>query len=694
MTEMSGFSLGVDTGGTFTDAVLVDRLSKRIISSAKSLTTKDALYAGITSAITQCIDDMPKTFSPGMISMVCLSTTLATNAITEGYGGSVCQIMIGYDRQMFEKHRFFEELASDDIIWLPGGHNLQGEEVSPLDGNTARKEILRRLGRVDAFAVSGYFGTRNPDHELQVKSIIENLSKIPITCAHELTNRLNAVSRAVTVGHNARLIPLIKDLLSHIARSLKQLRINAPLMVVKGDGTIVPSVLAVQRPIETILSGPAASCVGASNLTGEKDVWVADMGGTTTDIALLKNSRPAINPEGAYISHRRSMVEAVDIHTVGIGGDSKIGIGRQADILIGPKRVIPLCLLAEHHADVLSHLKRMVKEEQCEDGGEQFLVLRRSPAEYLDLEHRELLTYIGQKPLPLLAFTQDRKKFINLRRIRQLEKKYFLQLSGFTPTDALHVLGKMQVWNKETSVLGATLLAARLEMSATTFCNAVLKTMTDRLVREMIGKALESKTGLPNWDNEITACEMLDLASKNLPDSELACSFKLKKPMVAIGAPVEAYMPMVAQSLNTRLILPEHASVANAFGAATAGIMQRKRAVVRMMEGGLFFRVHLPDGVADLPDLESAKAHAQERMISYVVQQAESAGAVNIRTEIFWQDHTGKLPAGVSQEVFLDVELEVSACGEVHTGNAGIRPSTKKGEIPLKEEKCMHLRVK
>lgn len=664
MSKLEGFSLGVDTGGTFTDAVLVDRASRKIVSAAKAITTKHDLFWGISSAIESCIKGMPKDFLPRQVTMVCLSTTLATNAITEGHGGSVCEILIGYDRHLFQKQGFLEEMVSDDLVWLTGGHDLQGDEVEPLDEKSAKREILRWCNKVDAFAISGYFGIRNPEHELRVKSMVEQLTNLPVTCAHELTSRLNSVSRAVTVGHNAKLIPLIKDLLSDIDRSLKQLNISAPLMVVKGDGAIVPADLAVQRPIETILSGPAASCVGACYLTEQRDVWVADMGGTTTDIALLKNGHPAINPEGAYISHRRSMVEAADIHTIGIGGDSTVDISRQGEIVIGPRRATPLCLLAEKYPNVLTILNGQVSEEKWEKHSDQFVTAWRPSNGHLGEADQLLIERLEKNPSAFLALIQDRKKFVTQRRIEQLEKNFLVHRSGFTPTDALHAIGQMTLWNKDASILGATLLSNRLGMGVLEFCESVLKTVRNKLVREIISKAMEPTTGLPKWDKEPTASGMIDIALNHPGNEELACTFKLKKKLVAIGAPVKAYMPSVAAGLSTDLILPEYAHVANAFGAATAGIIQRGQAVIRMMEGGLFFRAHLPEGIKDFSSLEEAKKYTNDHLKSYVTDLAKQVGVSNIKVDTTCSNHRGKLAAGSHQEVFLDTELFATAYGD------------------------------
>ena len=657
-------SLGVDTGGTFTDAVVVDRSTRRILSASKSLTTKKNLFEGIFSAINQCLEEGSGLFSRDNISIVCLSTTLATNAITEGYGGSVCEILIGYDQNILKQQGFIKELVADEVIWLSGGHDIQGDEAAPLDEFTAIQAIKKCSKRVEAFAVSGYFGIRNPEHELRVKALVQKLTDIPVTCAHELTRHLNSVSRAVTVGHNARLIPLLKNLLLDIERALKELDIVAPLMIVKGNGAVVPAEWAAQRPIETMLSGPAASCVGACNMTGSRDVWVADMGGTTTDIALLKNGRPAIHSEGAYIGNRRSMVESVDIHTVGIGGDSLVEISAQGELTLGPRRAVPLCALAKGNPEILSHLSAKASKIECEKKAEQFITVMRTTDKSLGPDGKKILNQLQNGPLPVLSLTGNRKKYISERLIKQLEGWCLILRSGFTPTDALHVLGRMIRWNQEASLHAATILGNQLGMEAKPFCEYVLKQLEEKVARELISKAIEPKTGFPQWEKEPTASGLIDFALNGKLEDELSCTFQLRKPLVAIGAPVKTYMPVVASKLNAKLILPEYAHVANAFGAATAGIAERNRAVIRIQEGGLAFRVHLPEGVSDFSSLDSAKTYAEEQLKSYVTRQARKAGATNIKIETVWKDPSGKLPAGSNQEIYLDTELIMTAYGD------------------------------
>ena len=146
---------------------------------------------------------------------------------------------------------------------------------------------------------------------------------------------------------NARLTPQIRHLIEALSRVLAEESIDAPLMIVKGDGSLMKAEVALEYPVETILSGPAASVVGAGFLTGLEDFVVSDMGGTTTDIAVVSGGRPVIRAEGALVGAWRTMVEAVDVRTSGLGGDSEVHFDRQMRLRVGPRKAMPLSLLAQ-----------------------------------------------------------------------------------------------------------------------------------------------------------------------------------------------------------------------------------------------------------------------------------------------------------------------------------------------------------
>jgi N-methylhydantoinase A/oxoprolinase/acetone carboxylase beta subunit len=667
-------ALGIDTGGTYTDAVLVDHATGEVLASAKALTTRHDLSIGISEAMT-AVFEAEQSLSPEAVDLVALSTTLATNAIAEGQGSPVCLLLIGYDRELMEQYGFQHELVTEDVVYLRGGHDVLGNEVAPLDEDAAREAILARRDKVEAFAVSGYFGVRNPTHELRVRSLVDELVGLPVTCGHELTTRLNAVRRATTVALNARLVPLLRELIATVRQTLDEQGIAAPLMVVKGDGSLVRAEWAMQRPIETILSGPAASAVGAWHLAGRHDpsmdsghrVWVVDVGGTTTDIAALSDGQPRLNSEGARVGGWRTMVEAVDVHTTGLGGDSHVRFDREGRLLIGPKRVVPLCLLASEHPEVVSELRRQATAALSQKKGNelvQFVISWRRPVNWISDEDAALLHDLEAGPQSLVSLIREaRYGWQRQRQIEALEARCVVQRAGFTPTDALHVLGRFQLWDAEASRLGAEMLAAQASLPLEDFCEQVVRGVSDRVATELVSKVLEDEAGPPDWEREPTAAALLERALDGPRAGDLNCELTLRRPLVAIGAPVGAYVPRTAECLHTELIIPPHAEVANAVGAVAGGVVQRMRVLISSLDGGERFRLHLPDGVHDFDDLERAVDHAQQEMFARAEARARQAGAGQVEVQMARTDRQARLAAGWGQEVYLGTELIFTAVG-------------------------------
>jgi len=669
-------ALGIDTGGTYTDAVLVDHATGEVLAAAKALTTRHDLSIGIGEAMA-AVFEAERSLSPEDVDLVALSTTLATNAIAEGQGSPVCLLLIGYDLELMEQYGFQHELVTDDVVYLRGGHDVLGNEVAPLDENAAREAILARRDEVEAFAVSGYFGVRNPTHELRVRAMVKELTgpstgsghSLPVTCGHELTTRLNAVRRATTVALNARLIPLLRELIATVRQTLDEQAIAAPLMVVKGDGSLVRAEWAMQRPIETILSGPAASAVGAWHLAGRHNVWVVDVGGTTTDIATLNDGQPRLNSEGARVGRWRTMVEAVDVHTTGLGGDSHVRFDRQGRLLIGPRRVVPLCLLASEHPEVVDELRCQAASPKREDVGQlrwhaQFVMSCPRPVNWLSEEDVALLRRLEAGPQSLALLTREvRYGWLVRRRIEELEARRVVQRAGFTPTDALHALGRFQRWNAEASRLGAEMLAAQAGLAVEVLCEQVVRGVSDRVATELVSKVLEDEVGPPDWERERSAAALLERALNGPRDGDLGCELTLRRPLVSIGAPVEAYMPRVAEWLHTELIIPPHAEVANAVGAVAGGVIQRLRVLISSLDGGERFRLHLPDGVCDFVHLEQAVGYAQKVMFARAEALARQAGAGQVEVRMARVDRQAKVGAGWGQEVYLGTELIFTAVG-------------------------------
>ncbi len=673
-------ALGIDTGGTYTDAVLVNHDTGAVLASAKALTTRHDLAIGIAAAI-RAVLVAPGTIAAGIapsdIVLTALSTTLATNTLAEGQRGAVCLLLIGYDREQMVRWGFDRQFATADVVYLAGGHDEQGREVVALDEDAARAAILARRDTVEAFAISGYFGVRNPDHELRVRRLVEELAGLPVTCGHELTGKLNAVRRATTVALNAHLILPLRELIASVRRTLDTCAIAAPLMVVKGDGSLVRAEWALQRPIETVLSGPAASAVGAWHLAGRRDVWAIDIGGTTTDIARLRDGAPILNPDGAHVGGWWTMVEAVDVHTTGLGGDSHVRLDEAGQLAIGPRRVVPLSLLAYEWDGVIEELDReraLPTAKRPTDAGE-FAVVGRSAGARLSPQEEEILHSLAERPLALAMLAGQRQAGALARRqIETLEARGLVRRAAFTPTDALHVLGRHTPWRVEAARLGAEILAQRMGVSVVEFCERVVNGVAQRAAVEVVRKALADELGHTAWHQERAAATLLRLAldgDLRVADAgEIGCALTLHRPLVAIGAPVAAYMPAAARRLHTELVIPPHAAVANAVGAVSGSVVVRQRVLINPLPEEEMLRVHLPDGPRDFARLEEAVAYTREAVSERLAAQARAAGAEQVEVQMARYDQWAPTRGGGLDVVYLGTELVFSAAGRPRVARA------------------------
>jgi len=175
--------LGVDTGGTYTDAVLLDE-NERVLAGAKALTTRHDLSVGIGEAIHNVLVSTGK--SPGAVGLVSLSTTLATNALVEGQGGRICLVLIGFDEVHLTRSNLADALGDDPVVMLPGGHSAYGEQLTKLKVEALTCKLDSLAKSVTGFAITGLFAVRNPEHETMVRDIIHKYTNLPVTCSHEL----------------------------------------------------------------------------------------------------------------------------------------------------------------------------------------------------------------------------------------------------------------------------------------------------------------------------------------------------------------------------------------------------------------------------------------------------------------------------------------------------------------------------
>jgi len=674
--------LGLDTGGTYTDAVLFDP-ERGVLAKAKALTTKHDLAIGLRGAVEAILGHLPHGMSPGDIALVSISTTLATNAIVEGHGAPVCLILLGYEQKVLERAGLKQALGGDPVVFVRGGHQVTGDAQAPLDLAAVREAVLRHAGAVAAFAVSGYFSVRNPQHEIAVRQLIRELTDKPVSCAHDLTSKLDAPRRALTVTLNARLISELQRLIQAVERLLHEKGIAAPLMVVKGDGSLIDAAMALTCPVETILSGPAASLVGARYLSGEDTIIVSDMGGTTTDIALLRGGRPVLNQEGAMVGGWKTMVEAVNVYTYGLGGDSEIRIDEQAGLMAGPRRLVPLSLLAQQFPEVLEVLRAQegIQEKMPYRG--QF-ALRQRPldagAAGLSDAQQTLWMALADGPQPLSELLPGPA---SVRALAKLVDRGLVVIAGLTPSDAAHVLGLQGHWCREAAEIGARLFLRRavplsgvLAADASgksgtgwqppqdieTLAHAIIDLVVQRSATLILDTLFQESASITPGDWGALGRYLVDRAAsaRQRADDLFNVALRLNLPLAAIGAPVGSYYPAIAGRLGARLVIPPHAEVTNAIGAVAGGIVQRAAILITAPQDGLY-RAHLPDGIRDFTSLEAAAHHAEEIARREATALAARAGAGDIETKSERFDKVYQDASGL--RIFMESTISATAFG-------------------------------
>ena len=658
------FILGVDTGGTYTDAVILED-EERVIAFSKALTTHSDLSLGIGLAIQKAIKK--KNTATEKISLVSLSTTLATNALVEGQGDRVALVMIGFQDSDLEKHSIFDALKGDPFLVIEGGHNYAGFEKSPLEKNKLSKWISGIKG-VSAYAVCSQFAVRNPEHELEAAEIIRKLTDKPVSLSHQISAKLNGPKRALTAVLNARLIALIDLLIIKAEHVIKSLGILAPLMVVRGDGALISAAQAREKPIETILSGPAASIVGARWLTGETEAIISDIGGTTTDIAVLKGGKPAIDPRGASVGPYRTMVEAVAMYTFGLGGDSEVKLeleGLGGHISLGPKRVIPVALAASIEPDLIHQtLDSQLKNETPNDFDARFIRRTRASTEPV-LSERDDKVYrrIGEQFYPMSEVVKSR---LDLQSVIKLVSMGVAQISAVTPSDASHVLGKSNAWDKEAAIKAIDLFARRRNGSGELLAGSTAQ-MAERIVCQLTDQTSSSILEMAFSEEKVDFGDKPDVLAKHpLIQFGLAgysdlikVNVGISKKIIGLGASAPTYYPAVGAELNCEVILPEYAGVANAIGAVVGKIVMRESGVISSPSEGKYL-VHLDGKPVNFNSETAALKVLEEKLTEKSIQKAKEAGAENVSVNIDREIKTANIE---NRSVFVEASVLVEASG-------------------------------
>ena len=330
--------LGLDVGGTFTDAVIID--GHRVVSSAKRRTTKDNLMQGIGEAL----DAVLHSCDTSNIEQVTLSTTVVTNTIVEEKEQDVdLYVVTGPGRNV-------DDIFPVSPIYLQGYTDHRGIVVERTSTDAVRDiaRMVQKRSGTDLAAVSAKFGVRNPQEELSITESLQGMYNT-ISNGSLLSGSLNFPRRTISAYFNSAVTPVFTVFKKHVEDALRVRNINAPLHILKADGGSLPMEHMVSRPVETAFTGPAATVLGLSALgaIGDEHTVALDIGGTTTDISLWKQGKPLMTKNGVSIREYPSAVRSFAVTSVGIGGESVVRIV-EGEITVGPERIGPSAALGGH----------------------------------------------------------------------------------------------------------------------------------------------------------------------------------------------------------------------------------------------------------------------------------------------------------------------------------------------------------
>jgi N-methylhydantoinase A len=322
--------LGIDVGGTHTDAVLIEDL--KVKKKTKTLTNEKNLIDSLLCVTSELLrgENLSK------LKRVVLSTTISTNAIVQNKTDRVSLILAsgpGLSPSFFK--------INEDVHFVSGYVNHRGIEISGIDRNEVSKiDMLFKEKGIQHVGIVGKFSTRNPRQELKIQEIIRDQLK-HVSLGHRMSGHLNFPRRVSTTYLNAAIWNLYNDFVKQVLNFVHQWGFEVPVYILKADGGTVDITQSVDLPVQTILSGPAASIMGILSMFDRREDFIAlDIGGTTTDIAIFADGVPLLEALGVTINGHKTLIRGLLTKSIGIGGDSRVKFENN-QILIGPEREGP-----------------------------------------------------------------------------------------------------------------------------------------------------------------------------------------------------------------------------------------------------------------------------------------------------------------------------------------------------------------
>lgn len=568
--------IGIDTGGTCTDAVVYQFENRKILAFAKSHTTKDDLSKGIGRAL----DKLPRELV-NRAEVIALSTTLATNACVENKGGRAKLVLFGIDPATVRKVGEEYGLSMDDsLCFIDSKTKPSGKVEKEPDWNDFESRLHERFDNCDAIGLVEMFAKKTgAQFEKRAHRLVEAELNIPAVCGHELFSENNIVRRGASALLNARLIPVIEEFLQAVKKALKQRDIKAPFVIVRSDGSLMTEKFTSTRPVETLLCGPVASVMGAIELTNEKNCMIVDIGGTTTDIAFVKDGVPQRVKSGVRIGKWNTFVKGLFVDTFGLGGDSGV-LQIDREVVLEDEKVMPLCMAAQTYPALLAYLKKEdeLKSFATNQQKEIYLGIKdvSMNAGYTDYE-KKLAAELLFSPQSLESLSKKVGDLVLKSHIERMIREGVLIRCGITPTDVMHIKGDFTKYCREASEYGVNIMARVMRISNEQLCDKIYDEVKRKLyfniVRILIEDAYPAikEKGIGE-QLEIVINSSYHQAKAGESPSFLGLSFTTPATLVGVGAPTHIFLKDVGNLLNTQVVTSEYSQVANALGAVVGKV--------------------------------------------------------------------------------------------------------------------------
>ncbi len=634
--------IGIDTGGTYTDAVVIETGdgAPRVLAKAKALTTKGDLTRGISAAI----DALPREMLD-RAEQAAISTTLATNACVEGKGGRAKLIIVGTSDAVLRRvnAQGVFGIPYEDVLTTPFVGSYDGSEVTVPDWEALYQKNPAFFESADSFGIASLYALNN-GAEVEKSGgawLRERFGKVVVE-AITVAAEPNVIGRGATALLNARLVPVIGEFLDAIDDVFAAKGLNVPVSIMRSDGTLMSEDLARLRPVETILSGPAASVTGAQVLAGTPECLIVDIGGTTSDISIVHEERPN-RTDGIYIGGWKTQVPGVFIDTIALGGDTSVRYTKNSRLELGERKVTPLCIAASRWPQVKRKLA-IYYARSC-----------------VDFNSRYELFYLLANPGDLSRYTENERKFLELLRegpiscfddrlgqivalkTQRLEDAGIVMRCGMTPTDAMHLKGDFDEFDVEASRLGAQCLlksyrgaeASKDEAEIAKLADEIYELAQFRLYKQVIS-AFSQDLFWPDapcsLDEQLQAIVRGTWERRHdASGAPFAVGFGGSARLVGVGAPTHVFLGEVGKALGMAYSVPEHAGVANAIGAAAARVSVEQQVVIYPLRGsdGVIqcYQVRGLDNLQSCETIDEALEAARTQARTQAMAEARRRGA-------------------------------------------------------------------